>query len=69
VYGALKRGELFVFSSCAGVLDEIQSYGRELDERGEPTEKIEDKESFHRLDALRYAMSYLKGPKQQFWIR
>ena len=31
-----------------------------LDERGEPTDKIEDKEAFHLLDALRYVVVRLK---------
>ncbi|MCB1899227.1 MAG: hypothetical protein KDH16_08060, partial [Rhodocyclaceae bacterium] len=45
---------------CLGLLDEIMSYARELDDMGEPTEKIADKNTFHLLDALRYIMSYLR---------
>jgi len=62
---------LRIFSTCAGVLDEIGTYSRELDDAGEPTERIADKETFHRLDAYRYIASYLskgteggKLPKQ-----
>lgn len=61
VYGAIKRGELKVCSDCEGILEELRCYARELDANGEPTEKIEAKETYHRLDALRYLLSYLKG--------
>lgn len=54
VYGAIKRGELFIFDTCVGTLDQIMSYSRQLDDTGNPTEKIADKETFHFLDALRY---------------
>lgn len=60
VYGAFKNDELFIFDDCTGVLDEVMSYSRELDEMGEPTEKIADKATFHKADALRYIISYLR---------
>lgn len=63
VYGALQRGELVVFDDLHDLLDDFGSYSREVDEMGEPTEKIADKESWHRLDAVRYALSYLRGGK------
>jgi hypothetical protein len=49
-----KTFRLYVFDTCTGLLDELGSYARELDERNEPTEKIKHKERYHRLDALRY---------------
>jgi len=58
----LKEKRLFVFKSCRGLLEEFNTYSRELDERGNPTEKIKDKEQFHRLDALRYVVSGILGP-------
>lgn len=48
-----------IFNTCTGVLDELGTYARELDDSGEPTEKIADKETFHRLDGYRYIASYL----------
>ncbi len=60
VYGAIKRGELFVFSTLTGLLDELATYSRELDDRGEPTERIEDKDTYHHLDACRYIVSSVK---------
>jgi hypothetical protein len=47
---------LFIFDSCRLVLDEIGTYSRELDDKGQPTDKIKDKETFHLLDALRYCV-------------
>ncbi len=51
VYGAHKADKILVFDDLTGYLDEKLSYSRELDENGEPTEKIEDKNSFHFMDA------------------
>jgi hypothetical protein len=57
VYSAFQSGRLKVFASLERLIDEIGSYSRELDDNGDPTEKIEDKHRYHRLDALRYAVS------------
>jgi len=54
VYGAFKRGELQVMDDLDGLRAELMAYSRVLDDQGEPTEAIEDKASFHHLDALRY---------------
>lgn len=54
VYELLASNRLLVFRSCAGLLDDLASYSRVVDDAGEPTEAIEDKASWHRLDALRY---------------
>jgi len=51
-----KANRLFVFRSLAGVRDELGTYSREVDSMGQATEKIKDKEMFHRLDALRYCV-------------
>lgn len=60
VYGANKRDEIYYFDDLDGFLEEKRTYSRELDEAGEPTEKIEDKNSFHFMDAERYIIGYLK---------
>lgn len=59
VYALLKTNRLFIFSDQRELIDEIESYSRILDDNDEPTEKIEDKETYHRLDALRYIAAYL----------
>lgn len=56
VIALMKSRRLFIISNCSGLLDEIGTYSRELDENGQSTEKIKDKDTFHRLDALRYAV-------------
>jgi len=64
VYGVHKRGEMFVFDDLGGYLDEKQTYSRKLDENGEPIEAIEDKQSYHFMDAERYILSAIRpgGP-------
>ena len=59
VYGAIKRRELVIFDDLDDLSDEVMSYARELDDMGEPTEKIADKAAFHLLDAVRYICSRL----------
>ena len=40
---------------------DVEFIARMLDDMGEPTEKIADKETFHHLDAGRYVISRLRG--------
>lgn len=54
VYGALKNGQLLISEDCPQVLDQLARYARELDDMGQPTKKIAQKETFHLIDALRY---------------
>lgn len=61
VYGAVKDGSLVLFDDLTGLLDEFGSYSRPVDALGQPQEGIEDKESYHRLDALRYIVGRLRG--------
>lgn len=63
VYGAFKRDQLIVFRDLQNLIAEILSYSRELDDSGEPTDKIQDKSKYHRLDGLRYVGSSIwTGP-------
>lgn len=71
IIALLKQHRLFIFDTCTGLLDEIGRYSRVLDDLGEPTEKIKDKEKYHRLDALRYAIAYADQPAatvEQNWL-
>lgn len=63
-----KTQRLFIFASCAGVRDELGSYRRALDERGQPTIEIVNKRAYHRLDALRYIVPWVgtSGPNVRF---
>jgi hypothetical protein len=68
VYGLHSDNRVFVFNTCKRFLDEIGSYSRMLDEKGLPTEEIEDKHSFHMMDAKRYILGYLAEPYKSFTI-
>lgn len=61
VYGAHRRNEILVFSDLAGYLEEKLTYSRVLDAAGEPTEAIEDKHRYHRVDAERYVIGMLRS--------
>lgn len=63
VYGAHRRNEIIAFDDLHGYLDEKASYSRKLDEDGEPTEEIEDKHEYHRMDAERYVVGWIKRPQ------
>jgi hypothetical protein len=63
----LKQRRLYLFDDCMGVLDEIGRYARVLDDAGEPTEKIKDKDTYHRLDALRYVVIGVSAPQGVFF--
>lgn len=65
VYGAHLRGEVSVFSDLSGYLDQKLSYSRVLDADGEPTEKIDAKETYHLMDAERYILGWLFRPHQE----
>lgn len=45
---------LVLFDDLDDLIDDFESYARELDDFGNPTEEIEDKSTYHRLDGLRY---------------
>lgn len=65
VYGLIKTGRLNVLASLKGLIDDLTTYSRELDEHDQPTEKIEDKETFHHADSLRYIVAHLAHGKTE----
>lgn len=60
-YELFKTKKLLVFDDLAGLIDETESYSRVLDENQEPTEVIEDKSKYHRIDALRYICTHINN--------
>lgn len=60
VYGMHARGQIVAFDDLAKYLDQKQSYSREVDEAGEVTDEIEDKSSYHLMDAERYLCTRLQ---------
>jgi hypothetical protein len=62
-FGAFSRDQILVFDDLHGLLDELASYSRELDELGEVTAKIYCKDQYHILDAVRYVIAHLNLDK------
>jgi len=56
VYGGIKENLVVFFDDLIYTLDEFSTYSREMDDQGEVTEEIEDKETYHHLDACRYIL-------------
>lgn len=54
VIAYIKPRKLRVFKSLKMIRDELGIYSRPVDENGQPTEGIKNKNDFHLLDALRY---------------
>jgi hypothetical protein len=67
VYGAHSRAELYAFNDLHGYLEQKATYSREVDANGEPTEKIEDKDTYHFLDAERYIVGWLMRHTDRHW--
>lgn len=61
VFGFHARNELYIFDDLDHYLEQKTTYSRKLDANGEPTEEIEDKETFHLLDAERYILGWIAG--------
>lgn len=63
----LRTRRLFVFESLRGLRSELGSYARVVDANGVVTDKIKDKQTYHRLDALRYVAPWLAymGPSNK----
>lgn len=57
VYGLHKLNKIFVFNDLSNYLDEKMSYSRKLNDHYQPTDEIEDKSSYHLMDAERYILS------------
>lgn len=64
VYGAHRRGEILVFDDLHRYLEQKRTYSRVVGPDGGPTEKIEDKETFHLMDAERYVVGWHKRGKR-----
>jgi hypothetical protein len=61
-----KTKRFFIFDDCKGVLDELGTYSRKLDETGQPTKEIKDKQNFHLLDGIRYDVSSFESIKVEY---
>ena len=68
VYGQIKSDALIIFRSCEETLDQLGRYRRKRGRDGTPTAEIEDKASFHLLDAMRYLLGSVRGEKRVWSI-
>lgn len=59
VYELFANDRLIVMEDLHGLLDELGSFSRVLDDEGEPTDKIDEENSYHLLAATRYIVSWL----------
>jgi hypothetical protein len=59
VYGAHKHNEILVFDDLDEYLQQKRAYSRQLDSDGQPTEKIQNKEIYHFMDAERYIIGWM----------
>jgi hypothetical protein len=59
VYELFSTDRLQIFSTCEGVIDQLESYSRPVDDEGKVLEGIENRHAYHYLDALRYIASAL----------
>jgi hypothetical protein len=57
VYAFLNMHKIHVFPHCYGFISEIQSYCRVVDENGDTTEEIANKQDFHYMDSMRYGVA------------
>lgn len=76
LYALLKADRVKFFSGLTGILGEdgheegeVETYSRVLDDQGEATDAIQDKNKYHRLDACRYAATLISpGQAQNFVV-
>lgn len=68
VYEQFIKRNLIVFRNCYGIIDQITTYSRVLNDRDEPTEEIANKKEYHLIDALRYIIGYIKTSDGN-WIK
>jgi hypothetical protein len=57
VFATIQRGELLVMNDLVELLDELESYSREVDEAGNVGEKIDEPNIYHLCDSLRYILA------------
>ena len=69
MYTAIQTGNLVVTENCVKLIDDLNTYSREVDEAGNVLNDIEDKETYHRADALRYVVGWLRRAGVDFFFK
>jgi hypothetical protein len=60
--GLFSSNRLFVFETCRGIRDELGTYSRQVAPDGTVLPTIQDKNTYHRIDALRALSLGIGGP-------
>lgn len=69
VYATFAEDRLFLMDTVPYLINDVQSYSREVDENGDPIDMtIEDKDTFHSCDSARYLISYVERKCTGFLI-
>ena len=68
-YELISTGRLLIFNDLTHIIDDLHSYSRKLDLNSNPTDVIEDKASYHLLDALRYVCTGVNRPMVEREVR
>jgi hypothetical protein len=68
VYAAFAEDRLVIHDNNKGLMDELARYRYAMDRTGTILDTIADKSLFHRLDALRYAVSGAAAPGTTFFL-
>jgi hypothetical protein len=68
VHGCHSRGEIIVFDTLTDYLEQKVTYSREVNEAGDPTERIEDKSAYHYLDAERYIVAHMRRTETYYEV-
>jgi hypothetical protein len=63
VFAVLAQHHMTVFRDCRRWLDEVGTYARKTDKAGQPTEAIQDKQTFHLMDCTRYLLGTIRRPE------
>lgn len=64
VYDLLRQNRLVIHDCCTELLSEMAEYHRQQDRSGEFVDRIENKERYHLLDALRVVVAWLTEPQE-----
>lgn len=59
VYAAFKARRLLISEELRDVLDEVLEFSHELDDSGQPLDRLKDEHKYHFLAALRYIADYV----------
>lgn len=62
VHALIKANQLIVLDNCTGLLDEIGSYSREVDEQGNTLEGIENQNEYHHCFVAGTMIETARGP-------